>query len=104
MIGCTYCGVDKTLKIIGGKWTLLLLHNLFDGDKRFGELQRNLKGVSPKTLTVRLKELEKKKILKRKIFAEIPLHVEYSLTDKGKSLKGILVKMAKWGDAFSQSP
>lgn len=97
MTGCNYCGVDKTLKIIGGKWTLLVLHNLFEGSKRFGELQRNLTGVSPKTLSLRLKGLEKDKIIKRKVFAEIPLHVEYSLTDKGKSLKEIFNKMERWG-------
>lgn len=99
MNGCTYCGVDKTLKIIGGKWTLLLLHNLFNSNKRFGELQRNLKGISPKTLTLRLKELEKKRIIKRKVFNEIPLHVEYSLTQKGKSLKEIFKKLELWGNS-----
>ncbi len=99
MSNCTFCGVDKTLKIIGGKWTLLLLHNLFEGDKRFGQLQRSLIGVSPKTLSQRLKELEKHKIIKRKVFAEIPLHVEYSLTEKGKSLKNIFNQMESWGES-----
>lgn len=98
MSGCNYCGVDKTLKIIGGKWTLLLLHNLFDGEKRFGQLQKNLTGISPKTLTIRLKELEKKRIIKRRVFNEIPLHVEYSLTEKGKSLKEIFKKLENWGN------
>lgn len=91
------CGVNKTLKIIGSKWTMHLLHNLFDGPKRFGELQRNADGISPKTLTLRLRELEKDRIIIKKVFAEIPLHVEYSLTDKGKSLKEIFTKMEHWG-------
>jgi len=91
------CGVAKTLKIIGSKWTILLLHNLFDGKKRFGELQRALGGISPKTLSIRLKELEKADIIKRKVFTEIPLHVEYNLTEKGKSLEKIFNQMAKWG-------
>jgi DNA-binding HxlR family transcriptional regulator len=49
MADCNYCGVDKTLKVIGNKWTLLLLHNLFEGNKRFGQLQKSLQGISPKT-------------------------------------------------------
>jgi DNA-binding HxlR family transcriptional regulator len=91
------CGVAKTLKIIGSKWTILLLHNLFDGKKRFGELQRSLDGISPKTLAQRLKELEKDGIIKRKVFTEIPLHVEYTLTQRGKSLEQIFTQMAEWG-------
>jgi DNA-binding HxlR family transcriptional regulator len=91
------CGVEKTMKIIGSKWTILLLHNLFSGKKRFGELQKSLTGISPKTLSVRLQELEKEKIIIKKVFAEVPLHVEYSLTSKGKSLQEIFDKMADWG-------
>lgn len=91
------CGVAKTLKIIGSKWTMLILHNLFEDKKRFGELQRALSPISPKTLSQRLDELEKENIIKRKVFTEIPLHVEYSLTKKGESLGGIFAKMAEWG-------
>jgi DNA-binding HxlR family transcriptional regulator len=94
---CRDCGVAKTMKVIGSKWTILLLHNLFDGKKRFGELQRSLEGISPKTLALRLKELEKAGIIKRKVFTEIPLHVEYNLTDRGRSLEEIFNQMAKWG-------
>lgn len=93
----TNCGVAKTLKIIGSKWTMLIIHNLFTGKKRFGELQKLLGTISPKTLSQRLFELEKDGIVKKKIFAEIPLHVEYSLTTKGESLKSIFETMAKWG-------
>lgn len=92
------CGVAKTLKIIGSKWTMLILHNLFDGTKRFGELQRSLEGISPKTLSQRLQELEKEGIIKKKVFAEVPLHVEYSLTHKGHSLNDIFKTMAQWGE------
>jgi DNA-binding HxlR family transcriptional regulator len=95
--GCKNCGVEKTLKVIGSKWTILLLHHLFDGKKRFGELQRALEGISPKTLSIRLRELEKANIIKRKVFTEIPLHVEYNLTEKGKSLEEIFNQMARWG-------
>lgn len=91
------CSVAKTLKIIGSKWTLLILHNLFEGRKRFGELQRALVTISPKTLSQRLQDLEKDKIVTRQVFTEVPLHVEYNLTNKGKSLKKIFKDMADWG-------
>jgi DNA-binding HxlR family transcriptional regulator len=95
---CQTCGVEKTLKIIGSKWTILILHNLFGQPKRFGQLQRALKTVSPKTLSERLKELEQEKIVTKKVFPEIPLHVEYKLTPKGKSLQAIFDTMAVWGE------
>jgi DNA-binding HxlR family transcriptional regulator len=91
------CGVVRTLKIIGSKWTMLILHNLFAGPKRFGELQRSLGDISPKTLSQRLQELEQERIIKRKVFPEIPLHVEYSLTLKGHSLQKIFDDMSEWG-------
>ncbi|CAN5144545.1 helix-turn-helix domain-containing protein [soil metagenome] len=94
-----HCGVSSTLKIIGSKWTMLILHNLFTGKKRFGELQRLLDGISPKTLSQRLQELEKEGIIHKKVFAEVPLHVEYTLTKKGESLGDIFDKMAQWGEA-----
>jgi DNA-binding HxlR family transcriptional regulator len=92
------CAVSKTLKIVGSKWTMLLLHNIFEGKKRFGELQRSLPGISPKTLTIRLKELERDGIISKKVFAEVPLHVEYSLTEKGKSLRGVFRSLENWGN------
>ncbi len=91
------CAVAKTLKIIGSKWTMLILHNMFEGRKRFGELQRSLEGISPKTLSQRLQELEQDKIISKKVYAEVPLHVEYNLTDKGKSLRRIFNDLASWG-------
>ncbi len=95
------CGVAKTLKIIGSKWTISILHTLFNDKKRFGELQKQLTGISTKTLSVRLKELEAEKIINRKIFQEVPLHVEYSLTNRGRSLQEIFSKMERWGLAHS---
>jgi DNA-binding HxlR family transcriptional regulator len=92
------CAVSKTLKIVGSKWTMLLLHNIFDGKKRFGELQRSLPGISPKTLSQRLRELERDGIITKKVFAEVPLHVEYSLTEKGKSLRGVFRSLENWGN------
>ena len=90
------CAVTKTIKVIGSKWTMLILHHLTDGTKRFGELQRELKGISPKTLSQRLQELEREKMVSKKVFAEVPLHVEYSLTDKGKSVGKIFTEMARF--------
>ena len=77
---------------------MLLIHNIFEGKKRFGELQRALPGISPKTLAQRLKELERDGIITKKVFAEIPLHVEYSLTQKGQSLRGVFRSLEDWGN------
>ena len=92
------CGVEKTIKIISKKWTMYIIHHLFDGKKRFKELARAMVGISSKTLSQRLRELEKEKIIKRIAFAEVPLHVEYTLTEKGKSLQDVFSKMAQWGE------
>jgi len=91
------CAVSKTLKIVGSKWTMLLIHNIFGGKTRFGELQRALPGISPKTLSQRLHELERDGIIFKKVFAEVPLHVEYTLTEKGKSLRGVFRSLENWG-------
>ena len=89
--------VMNTIKIIGSKWTILLLRELCESKKRFGELQRALPGISPKTLSLRLKQLERDGVVIKKIYAEVPLKVEYSLTPKGQSLKDIIEKMREWG-------
>lgn len=92
------CGVAKTLKIIGSKWTSLVLHYLFQGKTRFGELQRAMPEISPKTLSQRLKSLQEEGIITKKVYAEVPLHVEYRLTAKGKSLHAIIDTMTEWGE------
>ena len=92
------CGVIKTTKIIGSKWTILILHTLCSGTMRFGQLQKTLIGISPKTLSDRLRMLEKEGIITKKVFAEVGLHVEYSLTPKGITLKEIFDKMDTWGN------
>lgn len=99
-IGCppdVECSIEKAISVLEGKWTFFIIKNLFDGKKRFGELRNLLKGISPKTLTLRLKELENAGILKRTAYPTIPPTVEYSLTEKGKSLKKIIVDMKIWG-------
>jgi DNA-binding HxlR family transcriptional regulator len=87
----------KTLQVIGDKWTITLIHNIFQDKNRFGQLQTEMKGISPKTLSIRLKELEKEAIIS-KIFPEIPLHVEYYLTEKGKSLGKVMQVLDEWGN------
>lgn len=94
------CPIEKTMNVIGGKWTFIIIRELFYGTKRFGELQRSLKGISPRTLSLRLKELEEEEIINRTIYSEIPPHVEYSLTEKGQTLHPIFEAMKDWGNAW----
>jgi DNA-binding HxlR family transcriptional regulator len=93
------CGVAKTIRIVGAKWTMLILRDLMEGTKRFGQLEKSLTGISPKTLTQRLKDLEQDGLVLRSVFAEVPPHVEYSLTNKGKSLQAIIAAMRLWGES-----
>lgn len=88
--------IEPILEILEGKWTLLLLRELFNGVKRFGELRRSLDPISPKTLTDRLRMLEEQGILTRTIFSEVPLHVEYELTERGQRLQPIFAAMKAW--------
>lgn len=94
------CPIEKTMSIIGGKWTFIILRDLLHGPRRFGELQRSLEGISPRTLSLRLKELEQEGIIKRVIYSEIPPHVEYSLTEKGQTLQPVFHSLKEWGNAW----
>lgn len=96
------CPVEKTLSIIGKKYAVLIIRDLLTGKKRFGQLLSSLHGISPRTLSARLDELESKKVIRKKIFPVVPLHVEYSLTKKGQELHDILEQMTKWGNEFSK--
>ena len=89
--------VANTMKIIGAKWTIMIIRELCEGTKRFGQIQKSLDGISPRTLSSRLQTLEKHNIINKKIFKEIPLHVEYSLTPRGNSLKEIIHQIHQWG-------
>ena len=91
------CPVEKTLSIIGKKWAVLIIRDLLHGKKRFGELLISLTGISPRTLSARLDELVRNGVIKKKIFREIPLHVEYRLTKRGEDLHLILDQMSAWG-------
>jgi len=96
------CPIESTLNVIGKKWAILIVRDLLNGKKRFGELARSLFEISPRTLSARLVELEKYGIIERKVFPEVPLHVEYSLTQKGHELRLILEQMRKWGDKLNK--
>lgn len=92
------CPVATTVYLIGNKWKLLILRELISTDAaRFGQLKKNVDGISQKVLTQNLRELENNKIIKRKIYAEVPPRVEYSLTDIGKTLVPVMDSLAKWG-------
>jgi DNA-binding HxlR family transcriptional regulator len=91
------CAVERALSVVGAKWTLVVLHYLMDGPRRFSELQRLIPAASPKMLTVRLRELEHLGLLTRTIHAEMPPRVEYQLTPQGRSLRPIIASIEKWG-------
>ncbi|MBD2385038.1 winged helix-turn-helix transcriptional regulator [Cylindrospermum sp. FACHB-282] len=90
------CGVETTLKVIGGRWKVLIIRELISGVKRFGELQRSLSGITQKMLTQQLREMEEDGIIHREVYPQIPPKVEYSLTPLGESLKPILYAMHEW--------
>ena len=91
------CPVETTLMLIGDKWKVLILRDLMDGTKRFGELKKSIGTVSQKVLTAQLRDMEEKGLLTRKVYAEVPPRVEYTLTETGYSLKPILDARVVWG-------
>ena len=94
------CPVETTLMLIGDKWKVLILRDLMPGTKRFGELKKSIGNVSQKVLTAQLRDMEEKGLVNRKVYAEVPPRVEYSLTELGKSLKPILDAMWNWGKEY----
>ena len=96
------CPVETTLTLIGNKWKVLILRDLMEGTKRFGELKRSVGNVSQKVLTSQLRSLEADGIVNRKVYAEVPPKVEYSLTDLGFSLKPILDSLKSWGEGYQE--
>jgi DNA-binding HxlR family transcriptional regulator len=91
------CPVARTAEIIGNKWTPLIVRDLAHGQKRFSELERSLHGISPKTLSERLKRLEESQVVDRHCFAEVPPRVEYTLTEKGHALLPVIDSMRAFG-------
>ncbi len=94
------CPVARTAHIVSGKWTLLLIRDLASGIKRFNQLERSLNGISPKTLSERLRSLEEEGILVRQTFAEVPPRVEYTLTEKGHDLVYVIESMRSYGQRW----
>lgn len=94
------CPVETTLMLIGNKWKVLILRDLLSGSKRFGELKKSLGSVSQKVLTTQLRDMEESGLVSRKVYAEVPPRVEYSLTELGNSLKPILDAMRDWGEEY----
>ena len=94
------CPVETTLTLIGDKWKVLILRDLMPGTKRFGELKKSVGNVSQKVLTAQLRAMEESGLVNRKVYAEVPPRVEYSLTELGKRLKPILDSMWAWGEAY----
>ena len=94
------CPVETTLTLIGDKWKVLILRDLMTGTKRFGELKKSVGNVSQKVLTSQLRDMEESGLVNRKVYAEVPPRVEYSLTELGKSLNPILDAMKCWGEDY----
>jgi DNA-binding HxlR family transcriptional regulator len=91
------CPVCRTADVVCGKWTLLVIRDLAEGCSRFCELERSLEGISPRTLSLRLRALEEEGIVTRNTFPEVPPRVEYALTEKGKALVPLIEDMRRYG-------
>lgn len=94
------CPVETTLMIIGDKWKVLILRDLMNGTMRFGELKKSIGHVSQKVLTAQLRDMEEKGLVTRKVYAEVPPRVEYTLTETGYSLKTVLDALRVWGEEY----
>jgi DNA-binding HxlR family transcriptional regulator len=95
--------IAVAIQVIGNKWTALILRDLAGSTKRFSELERSIPGMSPRTLSQRLDDLEKHSIISRKCLNQVPAHIEYSLTEKGQDLVPILRQMASWGEKYYET-
>jgi DNA-binding HxlR family transcriptional regulator len=96
MKGMKCCPIDNTFKLIGKKFTILIIRDMMKNKTRFNQFLDSIEGINPKILSARLKEMEKTGLIKRKVYSEIPVRVEYFLTEKGIALKPILDQMASF--------
>lgn len=96
------CPVEVTLMLISDRWKVLILRDLLSGTKRFGELKKSIGSISQKVLTSNLRSMEEDGLLTRKVYAEVPPRVEYTLTEMGESLRPILFAMQQWGSAYQK--
>jgi DNA-binding HxlR family transcriptional regulator len=92
-----HCAMDITMDYIGGKWKTVVLWYLKEKTMRFGELKKQIPDITEKMLSIQLKNLEEDGLINREVFAEVPLRVQYSLTEFGKTLIPVLNAVAKWG-------
>lgn len=97
-VGC----IAAAMRVIGNKWTALILRDLFSGPKRFCELEKSVGSINPRTLSQRLDDLEAKGVVTKQSFAEVPPRTEYTLTSKGRDLQPILKQMAAWGNKYDE--
>lgn len=96
------CPVETTLLLISDRWKVLIIRDLLDGTKRFGELKKSIGNVSQKVLTANLHSMEDSGLLTRKVYAEVPPRVEYTLTETGYSLKPVLDALSEWGTEYKK--
>lgn len=97
------CPVEMTLMLIGDRWKVLIIRDLLEGTRRFGELKKSVGNISQKVLTANLRSLEASGLINRRVYAEVPPRVEYSLTETGYSLKPILDAMVEWGTNYKKN-
>ncbi|GGH81773.1 DNA-binding HxlR family transcriptional regulator [Pullulanibacillus pueri] len=95
------CSIEKALNVIGGKWSFLVLKELFEGTRRFSELKKAIHGISPTALTSTLRHLENNEILTRTVYPTVPATVEYALTEKGQALHKMIKEMKIWGSKWT---
>lgn len=96
------CPVETTAQLIGSKWRLLIMRDLLNGPLRFGELRRSVSGISQKVLTSNLRNMEGRGLVVRRVYPEVPPHVEYGLTELGKSLRPVIDAMRDWGRDYQE--
>ncbi|WP_099203047.1 winged helix-turn-helix transcriptional regulator [Miniphocaeibacter massiliensis] len=96
------CPVEMTLMLISDKWKVLIIRDLLEGTKRFGELKKSIGSISQKVLTSNLRSMEETGLLTRKVYAEVPPRVEYTLTETGYSLQSVLNAMTDWGNNYKK--
>lgn len=98
------CPVEATLELVGGKWKGVALYHLLDGPIRFNELRRRLSNVTQRMLIRQLRELEQDGLVTRTVYAEVPPRVDYRLTEKGETLRTIILALKTWGEKFALAP
>lgn len=96
------CPVETTLSLISDRWKVLIIRDLLDGTKRFGELKKSIGSISQKVLTANLRAMEDDGLITRTVYAEVPPRVEYTLTDTGYSLKPVLDALGDWGMQYKE--